>query len=74
MIKADMSTAAIWQGRVPMIRCYLLWIALANLVWESAQLPLYTIWAERSIAYNAYAVVFTVRFACQIIIKARRIV
>ncbi len=40
-----------------MIRSYLLWIALANLVWEAAQLPLYTIWTERSLAYNAFAVV-----------------
>ncbi len=40
-----------------MMRSYFLWIALSNLVWEAAQLPLYTIWAERSLAYNAFAVI-----------------
>ena len=39
------------------LRRYLTWTVAANLVWESAQLPLYTLWTERSLAYNAFAVV-----------------
>lgn len=54
--KAGVSTAATWRSWFPMMRGYLLWTALANLVWETAQLPLYTIWTERSFAYNAFAI------------------
>ena len=39
-----------------MLRRYLLWTGIANLLWELAQLPLYTIWVERSLAYNLFAV------------------
>jgi hypothetical protein len=39
-----------------MLRGYLLWAVLANLGWEIIQLPLYTIWHERDLAYNVYAV------------------
>ncbi len=35
---------------------YLPWLAGLNLVWEVAQLPLYTIWDEASPAYLAFAV------------------
>ncbi len=37
-------------------RGYLPWLAGLNLVWEIAQLPLYTLWAEGSPAYIAFAV------------------
>lgn len=36
---------------------YLPCIAVANLAWELAQLPLYTLWTERSRGYVTYAVV-----------------
>ena len=58
-----MSTAATWRGWFPTMRSYLLWIALANLVWETAQLPLYTIWAERALAYNAFAILHCTAWA-----------
>jgi hypothetical protein len=38
-------------------RRYLPWLVLLSLVWELAQLPLYTIWSEGSPAYIAFAVV-----------------
>jgi len=37
-------------------RRYLPWFAGLNLVWELAQLPLYTIWREASPGYVAFAV------------------
>lgn len=36
------ATSALW---LPVIRRYLLFVAATNLVWEFAQLPLYTIWS-----------------------------
>jgi hypothetical protein len=33
---------------------YLPWLGALNLVWEIAQLPLYTVWAEDSLLYIAY--------------------
>jgi hypothetical protein len=36
---------------------YLPWLAGFNLVWEIAQLPLYTLWNEGTPAYIAFAVV-----------------
>lgn len=40
-----------------MLRRYFLFVALANLAWEMAQLPLYTLWWESSIGQIAFAVV-----------------
>jgi hypothetical protein len=37
-------------------RRYLPWLAVLNLAWELAQLPLYTIWREQSAGYVAFAV------------------
>jgi hypothetical protein len=39
------------------LRRYLLFMALANVVWELAQLPLYTLWWEGSVGEIAFAVV-----------------
>lgn len=39
-----------------MLRRYLLFIAVASLVWEVAQLPLYTIWTEGTVGEIAFAV------------------
>ena len=39
-----------------MLRRFLIFVALANLVWESAQLPLYTIWYEAPLGEIAFAV------------------
>ena len=36
---------------------YLPWLSLLNLLWEIAQLPLYTVWAVGSLPYLAYVVV-----------------
>lgn len=38
------------------LRRYLLFIAGANLIWEIAQLPLYTIWSEGTVGEIAFAV------------------
>ena len=43
-----------WLG---LLRHYLAFIAVANLLWEILQLPLYTIWAEGTPAEIAFAVV-----------------
>lgn len=43
-------------ARAFMLRSYLPWTALLNLVWEVAQLPLYTIWREADVPYIAFAV------------------
>lgn len=40
-----------------MLRRYLLFVAAANLAWEIAQLPLYTLWQEGSFGELAFAVV-----------------
>lgn len=40
-----------------MLRRYLPFIALTNLVWETLHLPLYTIWAEDGMQAQAFAVV-----------------
>lgn len=37
-------------------REYLPWFGALSLSWEIAQLPLYTIWSEQSVAYIAFAV------------------
>jgi hypothetical protein len=37
------------------LRRYLIFLVFANLVWEVAQLPLYTIWTDASPAYIAFA-------------------
>ncbi len=39
------------------MRRYLTFIAVANLVWESLQLPLYTIWLEEEVGMILFAVV-----------------
>lgn len=54
---SDVNTSKTRLVWFPMLRGYLVWTALANLAWEFVQLPLYTIWAERSLTYNAFAVV-----------------
>ena len=41
---------------LPMLRAYLVWTVTTHLGWEIVQLPLYTIWTQESLAYNAYAV------------------
>jgi hypothetical protein len=38
------------------VRSYILVVAVASLVWEFAQLPLYTIWTEGTIGEIAFAV------------------
>mgnify|MGYP003627711928 CR=1 FL=1 len=43
-----------WLG---VMRRYLTFIAVANLVWESLQLPLYTIWLEAEAGMMLFAVV-----------------
>lgn len=48
------SAAGAW---LRMLRRYFLFVALANLAWEMAQLPLYTLWWESSIGQIAFAVV-----------------
>ena len=35
---------------------YLPWLGVMNLVWEIAQLPLYTVWAEDSLPFIAFVV------------------
>jgi hypothetical protein len=44
------------QARRFIARRYLPWLAGLQLVWELAQLPLYTLWAEATPAYIAFAV------------------
>tara|TARA_R110000850_G_scaffold166186_1_gene291348 strand:+ start:104 stop:403 length:300 start_codon:yes stop_codon:yes gene_type:complete len=43
-----------WLG---LLRHYLAFIAVANLLWETLQLPLYTIWTEGTPGKIAFAVV-----------------
>src|SRR5712691_13353985 len=43
-------------ARSLILRRYLPWLAALNLLWEIAQLPLYTLWSEASPAYIAFAV------------------
>jgi hypothetical protein len=43
-------------ARALILRRYLPWLLALNLVWEIAQLPLYTIWREASPGYIAFAV------------------
>lgn len=40
-----------------MVRSYIASVAIGNLVWEVAQLPLYTIWRTGTAGENAFAVV-----------------
>lgn len=35
---------------------YVPWLALLSLIWEIAQMPLYTLWSEGSPAYIAFAI------------------
>jgi hypothetical protein len=49
----DSVRASAW---LPMLRGYLVWTVAAHLGWEIVQLPLYTIWAEETPGYIAYAV------------------
>lgn len=44
-------------GWLAVLRCYLVFIAISNLIWEIAQLPLYTIWTDGTPAEIAFAVV-----------------
>ena len=39
-----------------MLLRYVPWLALLNLIWETAQMPLYTLWSEGSPAYIAFAI------------------
>ena len=50
----DDTTSAPW---LPAIRRYLLFVAIANLAWEFAQLPLYTIWREGTTEEIVFAAV-----------------
>lgn len=43
-----------WLGG---FRCYVLFVTAANLIWEIAQLPLYTIWTEGTVKQIIFAVV-----------------
>ena len=49
----DSVRASAW---LPMLRGYLVWTVAAHLGWEIVQLPLYTIWAEETPGYIAFAV------------------
>jgi hypothetical protein len=42
---------------LPLLGSYVSTIAIGNLVWETAQLPLYTIWRTGTAGENAFAVV-----------------
>lgn len=57
----DRPTALSGQARraawLAAFRRYLAFLALANLVWEIAQLPLYTIWGTDTVGELAFAVV-----------------
>ncbi len=37
--------------------CFIPWLAALNLVWETAHLPLYTLWREAAAGYLAFSVV-----------------
>lgn len=52
--RADATTGA--GAWLVALRRYILFIALANLVWEVAQLPLYTIWRDGTPGEIAFAV------------------
>lgn len=39
-----------------MLLRYLPWLALFNLVWETVQMPLYTLWSEAAPSYIAFAI------------------
>jgi len=43
-------------ARALILRRYLPWLLALNVAWETAQLPLYTIWREASPVYIAFAV------------------
>ncbi len=49
----DSVRASTW---LPMLRGYLVWTVAAHLGWEIVQLPLYTIWADETPGYIAFAV------------------
>ncbi|MEO3432347.1 hypothetical protein [Inquilinus sp. CAU 1745] len=48
---------AVGGGWLSVMRRYLLFVAVANLVWEILHLPLYTIWRDGSVGELAFAVV-----------------
>ncbi|HZV21242.1 MAG TPA: hypothetical protein VE986_06815 [Hyphomicrobiales bacterium] len=56
MSLAALKSAAAWPGRAVAGR-YLLIAGILNLVWETAQLPLYTIWYSGSAFDMVYAVI-----------------
>tara|TARA_R110002167_G_scaffold366367_3_gene595483 strand:+ start:8167 stop:8685 length:519 start_codon:yes stop_codon:yes gene_type:complete len=49
-------TSAVTQDWLSMLRRYLGFVAVANLMWEVLHLPLYTLWNEGSLAEQAFAV------------------
>jgi hypothetical protein len=49
-------TNAVNQPWLSMLRRYLGFVGVANLVWEVLHLPLYTLWNEGSLAEQAFAV------------------
>ena len=49
-----MTSSGAW---LPAMRRYLAVIAVANLVWETAQMPLYTLWRTSSVVSIAFAVI-----------------
>ncbi len=51
--RGDSDRGGAWLA---MLRGYLVWTVAAHLGWEIMQLPLYTIWAEETPGYIAYAV------------------
>lgn len=54
-----MSTARWYRDRHTrrwILSRYLPWLALLNLAWETAQMPLYTLWTEAEPGYIAFAI------------------
>lgn len=55
---ASIDTEAAGSGAwLPFIRRYVIFIAVANLIWEFAQLPLFTIWDDGTTGEIIFAVV-----------------
>ena len=44
-------------ARLSVLRRYIGFVAVANLIWEMGQVPLYTIWAEETLGKIAFAVI-----------------
>lgn len=51
------TTLSFSEHWLPVLGSYVSTIAIGNLVWETAHLPLYTIWRTGSVGENAFAVV-----------------